>query len=425
MDDEVKLEVYYVGAFLRNPSLEYFGGKVEIVYRDPDLLSYFEIKSICEELGVDEPCSVHYLGPGGNLEQDLRLIEDDQDVVPMCKLNEGGPRDTIILYVESCNAPLVVEVPDDGRVGVGVGARAVIGGDGAGTGARATIRGVGAGVGGNAGAAIRGDGLEEEFDWLNENLEGEDFVNDIFGESSPPHTVQYEPNTIPTTSPPQPNIDAPGPSNVPPPNIDLDEEWAEPTLDDDITSVDSSDDEQRPRNLEFNERTDMENVRLAKGMKFPNSQVFRKALREYVIQNHIDVKWKLNEKKKISVHCKNNCGWRCYASIVTGECTFEIKTLYPECTCPLTFKNGQVTSAYVAKKYLEDFGKNLNWEVSGVKYHVMQNISIDLSLSQVYRSRKAAKGLIIGNEETQYGLLRDYAEMILRTNVESRVILQT
>ena len=54
----------------------------------------------------------------------------------------------------------------------------------------------------------------------------------------------------------------------------------------------------------------------------------------------------------------------------------------------------------------------------------MQNISIDLNLSQVYRSRKAAKGLIIGNEEAQYGLLRDYAEMILRTDVGSRVILQ-
>ena len=89
MDDEkVKLEVHYGGAFLWNPSLEYFGGKVEIVYRDPNLLSYFEIKGICEELGIDEPCRVHYLGHVGNLEQDLRLIEDDQDVVHMCKPNE-------------------------------------------------------------------------------------------------------------------------------------------------------------------------------------------------------------------------------------------------------------------------------------------------------------------------------------------------
>ena len=54
----------------------------------------------------------------------------------------------------------------------------------------------------------------------------------------------------------------------------------------------------------------------------------------------------------------------------------------------------------------------------------MQQISIDLSLSQVYRSRKVARGLITGNEEQQYSLLRDYAEMIKRTSVGSKVILQ-
>ena len=43
----------------------------------------------------------------------------------------------------------------------------------------------------------------------------------------------------------------------------------------------------------------------------------------------------------------------------------------------------------------------------------------------MYRSRKAARGLITGNKEAQYGLLKDYAEMILRTDVGSRVILQT
>ena len=54
----------------------------------------------------------------------------------------------------------------------------------------------------------------------------------------------------------------------------------------------------------------------------------------------------------------------------------------------------------------------------------MQQIFIDLTLSQVCRSRKATRGLIIGNEEAQYGLLRDYAELIRRTNIGSKVILQ-
>ena len=55
----------------------------------------------------------------------------------------------------------------------------------------------------------------------------------------------------------------------------------------------------------------------------------------------------------------------------------------------------------------------------------MQQISVDLSLCQMDRSRKAARGLITGNEEQQYSLLRDYAKMIRRTDVGSKVILQT
>ena len=46
-DEEVKLEVHYGGTFLWNLSLKYFGRKVEIVYRDPNRLSYFEIQDIC------------------------------------------------------------------------------------------------------------------------------------------------------------------------------------------------------------------------------------------------------------------------------------------------------------------------------------------------------------------------------------------
>ena len=45
-DEEVKFKVHYGGIFLWNPSLEYFGGKVEMMYKDPDRLSYFEIEGM-------------------------------------------------------------------------------------------------------------------------------------------------------------------------------------------------------------------------------------------------------------------------------------------------------------------------------------------------------------------------------------------
>ena len=92
---------------------------MEIVYdKDLDRLSYFEIEGICDDLGVDEPYRFHYLVPRGNLKQDLRLINDDVDVVSMCKLHAEWPIDTFILYMESGHAPFAVELLE--RVGGGV-----------------------------------------------------------------------------------------------------------------------------------------------------------------------------------------------------------------------------------------------------------------------------------------------------------------
>ena len=45
------------------PKFRILWWEVEIVYKDPDRLSYFEIEGICEELGIDEPSRFHYLAP--------------------------------------------------------------------------------------------------------------------------------------------------------------------------------------------------------------------------------------------------------------------------------------------------------------------------------------------------------------------------
>ena len=137
----------------------------------------------------------------------------------------------------------------------------------------------------------------------------------------------------------------------------------------------------------------------------------------------MDIKFKFNEETKVSVHCKYECGWKVYASQILGELTFQIKTMVPTCTCRRTFKHSQVISTYVAKKYLDDFNKNPDWAVSGVKYRVMQDVSMDLSINQVYRAKQKVREFILGDERLQYGKLRNYAKMIRVTGVGSKVIL--
>ncbi|XP_023913518.1 uncharacterized protein LOC112025084 [Quercus suber] len=110
--------------------------------------------------------------------------------------------------------------------------------------------------------------------------------------------------------------------------------------------MDGSDDEQVAEQVKFNAKNNMRNAVLKKEMKFPNAKVFRAALREYAVKKPVDIKFKLNERTKISVHCKNG-------------------------------------------------------------------------------SKRKAKDLINGDEQLQYGVLRDYAQMITTVDKGSRVILYT
>ena len=96
---------------------------------------------------------------------------------------------------------------------------------------------------------------------------------------------------------------------------DVDEnDCFESSIEDDMESLVGFDNDEPAAGLienVFNVQIGMKKPELCKGMKFPNTMVFRNALREYAIQKPVDIWFKLNEKEKISVYCKNECGWRC------------------------------------------------------------------------------------------------------------------
>ena len=105
-------EIHHGGKFVWNPDLVYLGGSTSFVDNvDPDRLSYFEVQDICFDMGAVYTSTYHYLIPGGNLEQGLRFINGDDDVVCICEIHAGWHTDKITLYVEGGEEPLTVEQP--------------------------------------------------------------------------------------------------------------------------------------------------------------------------------------------------------------------------------------------------------------------------------------------------------------------------
>ena len=138
-------------------------------------------------------------------------------------------------------------------------------------------------------------------DWLDDGLEGPDFIDDIFvksvnvNESTLVNDYVYvDEHTTPTRPPVNVNAD----SIMPIAYVGAEDECVEKPVDDKLKIVYDFDDDVRQHYKDFNVQTDMQKVELVNGMKFPNTQVFRQALKEYVVRKPVDIKCKLNEKKK-------------------------------------------------------------------------------------------------------------------------------
>ena len=207
----------------------------------------------------------------------------------MCEIHAAWPTDKITLYVEGGEEPLAVEQPfandevvkdDDVHKMHEEGSVDAEGGGG------------------------------EDFDWLEKGFEGPDFDDDIFGnvdDGSSTHDGVSGNIAAPHRPFEGDNVNAtphrPSEGDTPTNN--------DPPLEDNMESIVEFDDDQRAPTVakepKFNVQTDMKKLVLKKGMKFPNYKVFREALREYAINKPVDIKFRLNEKKKISVYCINEC----------------------------------------------------------------------------------------------------------------------
>ena len=104
-------EIHHGGKSVWNIELVYLAASTFVVKVDPDRLSYFEVQDICFDVRAVCTSTYHYLIPGGNLEQGLRLINGDDDVVCMCEIHATWLTDKITLYVEGGEEPLTVEQP--------------------------------------------------------------------------------------------------------------------------------------------------------------------------------------------------------------------------------------------------------------------------------------------------------------------------
>ncbi|KAL7248867.1 hypothetical protein ACSBR1_011116 [Camellia fascicularis] len=106
---------------------------------------------------------------------------------------------------------------------------------------------------------------------------------------------------------------------------------------------------------------------------------------------------------------------------MSGENTLQIKTYKLAHTCNRSYKNRQVTSAFLASKYVNKFRTTPTWKINEFKDTVKDDCVVEVSKMKCYKVRKQALVQLEGTNAEQYTKLWDCATELIRTNPGSRV----
>nr|POF12452.1 hypothetical protein CFP56_59367 [Quercus suber] len=114
VDFTFDIEIHVGGCFVEEPTIKYVGGSVRLLTKiDLDKLSFFEIRDLCHLVGAPKEHSIcKYLLPEDDLQDDLRDIEIDADVLNITTLHKAWPAEKIIIFTEINVESLAVEYPD-------------------------------------------------------------------------------------------------------------------------------------------------------------------------------------------------------------------------------------------------------------------------------------------------------------------------
>ncbi|XP_024199334.1 uncharacterized protein LOC112202554 [Rosa chinensis] len=129
------------------------------------------------------------------------------------------------------------------------------------------------------------------------------------------------------------------------------------------------------------------------GMEFPNSKVFKSAIRKHAVQTRKEIRFPTNTRHKVLARCKTSpgCPWRIYASTTDlDNPTIFIRTLR-----------------------------------EGMQNAINKDFEMEVDYQMRYRARVKALKLAQGSHADQYDLLESYAHELKKRNPGTSVWIHT
>lgn len=175
---------------------------------------------------------------------------------------------------------------------------------------------------------------------------------------------------------------------------------------------------------EFNKNFDMKKPTFELGMTFPNSVVFKNAIRKHaLVLTNKQLRFDKNTRHKVKVICKisPNCTFLIYAASPSKKSPIlYIRTLRPQHMCnELVGKVYHCHAPFIANEYLDYFMNDPKWSRKGFQNVVGRDFGMDVGYHICYRAKRIAMKLAQSTFEQQYNLLESYAHELKKKKNKS------
>nr|KAJ0215458.1 hypothetical protein LSAT_V11C300133140 [Lactuca sativa] len=143
------------------------------------------------------------------------------------------------------------------------------------------------------------------------------------------------------------------------------------------------------------------------GMRFKDLSQLKSMLCNYAVANGYQLCFEKNDRKRLLVKCcKGECTFRLWASWMSYESSFQIKSLKPVHKCARNYKLGSmITYAWIGNHYTREFLLRQKKSVRKLRTTVSHNFGIHVSVGQCRRAKKYALQLIDGTLVEHYAKL--------------------
>lgn len=468
MADKITMIIHHGGKFTesfglcRNVYKHYLGGKVsEFTNIDVDFLSYFEISDyVKKDLGYNGLCKLYYKSIMKSMSTGLKLLYNDDQINDLIAETEGTK--AINIYVDHLDDEQTLEPVDnnvpyevmanlddtvDDRNDVGDQSHdKVVGED----------HGIDKVVGEGDPTGESEDGgydVELDLDDLSDvnsmehctDDEGDEELQEIrkklLDMKKEISKIRKQNDALRKSKVTHDRLHTTGDVNVGTglgvsdssdegennDNAKLDAEESEPLGSSDYDTAYESDEEDsnncRVNYPVFNPLVEIHKIKFEVGLRFSNPKQLKEAVRNYAVANCLALKFKVNKPQHVQVVCKEGCPWTLWASWMTRERSFQIKTLHDVHKCPRQERVRMATSTWLSKMYGDRIRENPTWKCKEFKKDVSDTYKMTVTRLQCYRAKQKALGEVENGLIEHYSHLRSYAREIIKSDNRNTVKL--